>query len=70
MELRRARSGSVTLLHAHHPSIEPLLDKLSLYLSESDMTQVKQVADEIQQRISRFEERSWNNKFRERMLTT
>jgi hypothetical protein len=47
-----------TLLHAHHPPIEPLLDELSLYLSDSDMTQVKQIASEIQQRISRFEERS------------
>jgi hypothetical protein len=47
-----------TLLHAHHPPIEPLLAELSLYLSEIDMTQVKQIASEIQQRISRFEERS------------
>src|SRR5258706_5518739 len=47
-----------TLLHAHPPPIEPLLDELSLYLNESDMTQVKQIASEIQQRISRFEERS------------
>jgi hypothetical protein len=46
-----------TLLHAHNPPIEPLLDELSLYLSDSDMTQVKQIASEIQQRISRFEER-------------
>jgi hypothetical protein len=47
-----------TLLHAHNPPIAPLLDELSLYLSKSDMTQVKQIASEIQQRISRFEERS------------
>jgi hypothetical protein len=47
-----------TLLHAHHPPIEPLLDELSLYLSDGDVTQVKQIASEIQQRISRFEERS------------
>jgi hypothetical protein len=47
-----------TLLHAHHPPIQPLLAELSHYLSESDMTQVKQIANEIQQRISRFEERS------------
>ena len=47
-----------TLLHAHHPSVEPLLNELSHYLSESDMAQVKQIATEIQQRISRFEERS------------
>src|SRR5258705_10980584 len=47
-----------TLLHAHHPPIDPLLDELSLYLNDSDMKQVKQIASEIQQRISRFEERS------------
>lgn len=47
-----------TLLHAHNPPIEPLLAELSLYLSDSDMKQVKQIANEIQQRISRFEERS------------
>ena len=47
-----------TLLHAHHPPIGPLLDELSPYLSESDKVQVKQIASEIQQRISRFEERS------------
>ena len=47
-----------TLLHAHHPPIEPLLDELSLYLSDGDVTQVKQITSEIQQRISRFEERS------------
>ncbi len=47
-----------TLLHAHNPPIEPLLAELSLYLNESDMAQVKQIANEIQQRLSRFEERS------------
>jgi hypothetical protein len=47
-----------TLLYAHNPPIEPLLDELSLYLNESDMTQVKQIVSEIQQRIRRFEERS------------
>jgi hypothetical protein len=47
-----------TLLHAYNPSIEPLLDELALFLSESDTTQVKQIINEIRQRISRFEERS------------
>jgi hypothetical protein len=46
-----------TLLHAHNPPVARLLDELSLYLSESDTTQVKQIVSEIQQRISRFEER-------------
>ena len=47
-----------TLLHAHGPPIRPLLDELSLYLSDGDVKQVKQIANEIQQRIRRFEERS------------
>jgi hypothetical protein len=46
-----------TLLHAHNPPVAPLLDELSRYLSASDTMQVKQIVSEIQQRISRFEER-------------
>ena len=46
-----------TLLHAYNPPVERLLEELALYLSESDITQVKQIVNEIQQRISRFEER-------------
>jgi hypothetical protein len=46
-----------TLLRAHSPSIAPLLDQLSLYLGESDMSRVKQITSEIEQRISRFEDR-------------
>jgi hypothetical protein len=47
-----------TLLHAHDPPLEPLLDELSLYLSAGDTTQVNQIVNEIQERISRFEDRS------------
>jgi hypothetical protein len=47
-----------TLLHTHNPPVEPLLDELSLYLSDSDTAQMKQIVSEIRQRISRFEERS------------
>ena len=47
-----------TLLQTHNPPVGPLLVELTAYLSESDMTQVKQIVKEIQQRISRFEERS------------
>ena len=46
-----------TLLHAHHPPVEPLLAELALYLNDADLTQVKQITNEIQQRITRFEER-------------
>lgn len=47
-----------TLLHAHSRRVEPLLDELAHHLNESDMTQVKQISNEILQRISRFQERS------------
>lgn len=46
-----------TLLHVHHPPIEPLLAKLTHYLNDTDMMQVNQIANEILQRITRFEER-------------
>jgi hypothetical protein len=46
-----------TLLHVHHPPIEPLLAELTLYSNESDMKQINQIVNEILQRISRFEER-------------
>jgi hypothetical protein len=46
-----------TLLHTHHPPIEPLLIELARYLNNSDMNQIKRIASEIQQRIGRFEER-------------
>jgi hypothetical protein len=47
-----------TLMQIHNPSIEPLLNELATYLNTSDLTQVKEIVDEIQQRIRRFEERS------------
>ena len=47
-----------TLLQTHNPAVEPLLVELAAYLSESDLTQVKQIVSEIQQRISRFEDRA------------
>lgn len=46
-----------TLLNAYNPPIEPLLEELSRYLSETETTQVKGIVNEIRQRIRRFEER-------------
>ena len=46
-----------TLMYAHKPSLTPLLDELTHFLDNTDLTQVRQIVDEIQQRISRFEER-------------
>ena len=47
-----------TLMHAHNPPTESLLDELKSYLDHTDMLQIKQIVEEIQQRIKRFEERS------------
>ncbi len=47
-----------TLMYAHKPTLQPLLDELDQYLSENDMAQVNEIVGEIQLRISRFEDRS------------
>lgn len=47
-----------TLMQIHNPPVEPLLTELATYLNSSDLTQVKEIVDEIQQRIRRFQERS------------
>jgi len=47
-----------TLMHFHNPPLEPLLERLTKYVSESDLRQVREIVAEIQQRISRFEQRS------------
>jgi hypothetical protein len=47
-----------TLMQVHNPPLDPLLNKLASYLSETDLSQVKQIVKEIQQRISRFNERT------------
>lgn len=47
-----------TLMHVHDPPIESLLNELTTYLNDSDMTHVKEIVEEIQQRIRRFDERT------------
>jgi hypothetical protein len=47
-----------TLMQIHNPPVEPLLNELAAYLNESDLIQVKEIVDEIQQRIRRFRDRS------------
>ncbi len=47
-----------TLLQVHNPPLDPLLNKLASYLSERDLSQVKQIVKEIVQRIRRFEKRN------------
>jgi hypothetical protein len=46
-----------TLMYAQRPSLTPLLEELKLFMNENDLTQVRQIADEIQLRINRFEKR-------------
>lgn len=46
-----------TLMYAHKSSFSPVLEELKRFLNETDLSQVRQIADEIQLRISRFEER-------------
>ena len=52
-----AENDIATLLHIHNPPLEPILDVLTNYLSSSDMAQVRQIVDEIEQRLERFRER-------------
>src|SRR5215213_961856 len=47
-----------TLVHLHKPALQPILDVLTNYLSQTDMAQVRQITEEIQQRLERFRERS------------
>ncbi|MBM3133910.1 MAG: hypothetical protein FJZ89_01195 [Chloroflexi bacterium] len=42
------------LLHYYRPAIAPLLAKLTKYLGESDIAELRQIVEEIEQRIERF----------------
>ena len=47
-----------TLIHTHNSPLESILSELAKFLNASDLEQVKQIVEEIQQRLKRFEERS------------
>ncbi len=47
-----------TLIQAYQPAIEPLLDELSKYLNETDLTALRDITAEIEQRIARFRKAS------------
>lgn len=47
-----------TLIHIHKPALQPILDVLENYLCATDMAQVRQILDEIRERLERFKERS------------
>jgi len=53
-----AENDIATLIHIHHPQLQPILDVLANYSSAGDMAQVSQIVEEIQQRLERFRERS------------
>lgn len=44
-----------TLIHDYKPPVEPLLSKLSTYLDQTDLIAVRDILDEIQIRIKRFD---------------
>ena len=47
-----------TLIHIDNPPLESILSELAKYLNVTDLDQVKEIVQEIQQRLKRFEERS------------
>jgi len=48
-------SDIATLLHDYKPDVAALLNELSSYVSESDLTEIKAILGDIQERIERFE---------------
>ena len=47
-----------TMMHLHNPPLESILSELAKYLNASDLKQVKQIVDEVEQRLKRFDERA------------
>ncbi len=43
-----------TLIYSYRPTVEPLLEELAQYLSETDIIAVEEIASEIEQKIERF----------------
>lgn len=43
-----------TLIYSYQPKLEPLLDELTEYLSDTDVIAVGEIVSEIEQRIDRF----------------
>ncbi len=50
-----------TLMQHYQPALEPLFDELALHLSETDLVSVREIVDEIEQRIARFQKGFGNN---------
>ncbi len=49
-----------TLMYEYQPELEPLFDELPHHLSDADLTSVREITAEIQQRIDRFRQTSGN----------
>ena len=47
-----------TLMQLYQPELSPLFSELSKHLSATDLKSVREIVDEIQQRIARFRQRS------------
>lgn len=43
-----------TLIFSYRPDLEPLFNELAHHLSETDVTAVREIVSEIEQRIDRF----------------
>lgn len=48
-----------TLLHDYHPNMPSLLNEISQYVNESDLAEIKGVVSDIQNRIKRFKNESY-----------
>lgn len=51
-----------TLMQLYEPPLDPLFAELSKHLSDTDLTAVREIVEEIQQRIVRFRESPKTNK--------
>ncbi len=45
-----------TLLHYYHPDLPALLNQLHSYLNETDWNEVRGIADDIERRLTRFQQ--------------
>jgi hypothetical protein len=47
-----------TLLHYYQPDMPSLISELSKYVNENDLSEIKSVVSDIQNRIKRFKDES------------
>ncbi len=44
-----------TLIQNYQPALDPLVNELALYLSQSDLAEIRNIMDDIEKRIARFQ---------------